>query len=85
VFLAAVVGITRLVRHDQHIGLAKILTLTGLLGIAGFVSVRHLPALQDIFAAGLDRWIEWGCLALVFMGLTCGLLGTRGLPRGGAS
>ncbi len=84
-FLAVVVVFARLVRRDQHIGLAKVLTLTGLLGIAGFVSVRHLPALQDIFAAGLERWIEWGCLALVWIGLTCGLLGTRGLPRGGAS
>ena len=44
-----------LLRRDPYIGIAKVLTLVGL---AGVVILRHLPALGDPLAAGLDRWIE---------------------------
>ncbi|HIF39995.1 MAG TPA: hypothetical protein EYQ74_02705 [Planctomycetes bacterium] len=82
-FLAAVAGITVLVRCEQHVSPAKILTLTGFLGIAGFVTMRHLPAIHTALASGLDRWLEWGCLGLVLSGLTWGLVGIRGHTRAG--
>ena len=83
--LAVLAGFSLLLRRDPHIGIAKVLTLVGLAGVAGFVIVRHLPALRDPIAAGLDRWIEWTCLGLVLAGLTHGLLATRGLSRGDAT
>ena len=81
-FLSAVAGMTLLVRRDQHVGLAKIITLAGFWGIAGFLALRHLPAVQAALAVDQERWIEWSCLALVLTGLTWGI---RGSSRGGAT
>lgn len=76
-FAVSCLGLALLVRTDRRIDAAKLLSLSGIVGILGWLAIRLVPSVKDDITVGVSVAVQGGCLAAILLGEAWGWRRTR--------